>query len=223
MAAGLLLALAASGIAATAGAQAVRALAWDDLRPVLDPVEDPFAALSDEQHDALAALVRGRVLEARGFPVGDEGHRRRAEIERRLRSQGLDVEALLARREAIIAQRSAAAQTAVPALDGASVRLSGYLLPVTAGALGVTEFLLVPWAGACSHTPPPPANQVIRVRPQRPYPARQDYEAVEVGGTMRVAVGDLDVHALDGVVRVRSTYAVDAASVRKIDDAGAAR
>lgn len=80
MAAGLLLALAASGIAATAGARAVRALAWDDLRPVLDPVEDPFAALSDEQHDALAALVRGRVLEARGFPVGDEGHRRRAEV-----------------------------------------------------------------------------------------------------------------------------------------------
>jgi NAD(P)-dependent dehydrogenase (short-subunit alcohol dehydrogenase family) len=57
MAAGLLLALAVSGVAAPAGAQAVRALAWDDLRPALDPVEDPFAALSDEQKTALTTTI----------------------------------------------------------------------------------------------------------------------------------------------------------------------
>jgi hypothetical protein len=33
---------------------------------------------------------------------------------------------------------------------------------------GLTRFLLVPYFGACIHTPPPPANQIIDVTPGRP-------------------------------------------------------
>ena len=48
-----------------------------------------------------------------------------------------------------------------PSLDGTRVKLPGYLVPLEESAAGHTEFLLVPTAGACVHTPPPPTNQIV--------------------------------------------------------------
>jgi len=49
-------------------------------------------------------------------------------------------------------------------LDGARVRLAGFVVPLELHAEGIREFLLVPYFGACIHTPPPPANQIVHVR-----------------------------------------------------------
>ncbi len=46
----------------------------------------------------------------------------------------------------------------VKALDGADVRISGYIVPLEDGMDQATEFLLVPTNGACIHMPPPPPN-----------------------------------------------------------------
>lgn len=52
----------------------------------------------------------------------------------------------------------------VEALDGDKVRLAGYVVPLDFdGQTTLEEFLLVPYYGACIHTPPPPANQVVHV------------------------------------------------------------
>ncbi len=50
------------------------------------------------------------------------------------------------------------------AVDGKRVRVPGYMVPLDDSALGVTEFILVPYYGACIHTPPPPPNQMVYVR-----------------------------------------------------------
>ena len=55
---------------------------------------------------------------------------RQAELAQQLESQGVAVEPLLAQRDAIIEQRRRFAEAGVVALDGATVQLSGYLLPV---------------------------------------------------------------------------------------------
>ena len=61
-------------------------------------------------------------------------------------------------------QQSAAAPV-VPALDGQRVKLPGYIVPLDMADDGkVTEFLLVPYFGACIHVPPPPSNQIVLVR-----------------------------------------------------------
>ncbi len=53
----------------------------------------------------------------------------------------------------------------VPALNGQQVKLPGYIVPLEVGDDGkVTQFLLVPYFGACIHVPPPPANQIVFVR-----------------------------------------------------------
>ena len=49
-------------------------------------------------------------------------------------------------------------------LDGLRVLLPGFVVPLELADNGkVTEFLLVPYVGACIHYPPPPANQIVYV------------------------------------------------------------
>jgi hypothetical protein len=61
-------------------------------------------------------------------------------------------------------QQSPAAPV-VEALDGQEVKLPGYIVPLDVTEEGrVTEFLLVPYFGACIHVPPPPSNQIVHVK-----------------------------------------------------------
>lgn len=53
---------------------------------------------------------------------------------------------------------------ALKALDGKVVRIPGYMVPLEDEAEIVNEFLLVPYVGACIHTPPPPPNQIVQVK-----------------------------------------------------------
>ncbi len=51
----------------------------------------------------------------------------------------------------------------VESLDGTRVKLPGFVVPVEFDLDDVSEFLLVPYYGACIHVPPPPANQIVHV------------------------------------------------------------
>jgi len=48
-------------------------------------------------------------------------------------------------------------------LNGANIRIQGFMVPFDDDVEEVTEFLLVPQAGMCIHTPAPPPNQIIMV------------------------------------------------------------
>ena len=48
-------------------------------------------------------------------------------------------------------------------LHDQEVRIAGYVTPVGFDDENVTEFLFVPFLGACIHVPPPEANQIIHV------------------------------------------------------------
>ena len=48
-------------------------------------------------------------------------------------------------------------------MDGSLIRLAGFIAPLEYSDELITEFLLVPYFGACIHVPPPPANQTILV------------------------------------------------------------
>ncbi len=75
----------------------------------------------------------------------------------------------------------------VAALDGRSIKLPGYLVPLDESKAGITEFLLVPYFGACIHTPPPPANQIVLVLPATPLQGYRTMDTVWVRGTLRTA------------------------------------
>ena len=76
-----------------------------------------------------------------------------------------------------------------PSLNGSRIKLPGYLVPLEEGPAGLTEFLLVPYFGACIHTPPPPANQIVWVLSAKPAPGLRSMDTVWVSGTLRTTRG----------------------------------
>lgn len=48
-------------------------------------------------------------------------------------------------------------------LAGLRVRMPGYVVPLDTWEGKMKEFLIVPYFGACIHSPPPPANQIVHV------------------------------------------------------------
>lgn len=70
-------------------------------------------------------------------------------------------------------------------LNGAYIKMPGFIIPFDVSAEGVTKFMLVPYVGACLHTPPPPANQLVMVNATKPWPGDKLWDPVWVTGTMR--------------------------------------
>lgn len=73
------------------------------------------------------------------------------------------------------------------ALDGKAAKLSGFVVPLDASQDGIREFLLVPYFGACIHTPPPPANQIVHVIAPAPVKGLHAMDTVYVSGTLKAA------------------------------------
>ena len=78
----------------------------------------------------------------------------------------------------------------VSALNGAAIRLPGFVVPIEQSKDGISEFLLVPYHGACIHTPPPPANQIVHVVAKAPLKNIQSMSAVWVSGVLRTVRKD---------------------------------
>lgn len=78
-------------------------------------------------------------------------------------------------------------------LDGKAVRLPGYILPLDISAAGVTDFILVPYVGACIHVPPPPPNQLVGVRTPSPWPADSLWDPVWVSGSLSARLQSTEI------------------------------
>ncbi|MEM9270401.1 MAG: DUF3299 domain-containing protein [Pseudomonadota bacterium] len=79
------------------------------------------------------------------------------------------------------------------ALNGAYIRMPGYVIPLEMDARGVTEFILVPYVGACIHVPPPPPNQLVYVKTKEPWPSETLWDAVWVVGELSTSFRDTDI------------------------------
>ena len=49
-------------------------------------------------------------------------------------------------------------------INGKKVKLPGFIAPLENDNGKVSEFLLVPYFGACIHVPPPPVNQTVMIK-----------------------------------------------------------
>jgi len=74
----------------------------------------------------------------------------------------------------------------VESLNGEKIRIPGYVVPLDFSAKSEhTEFLLVPYFGACLHTPPPPPNQIVFVKADPAAKIPNIYDPVWLEGTMK--------------------------------------
>lgn len=76
----------------------------------------------------------------------------------------------------------------VDSLNGKQVKIPGFIVPLDGENEAISEFLLVPYFGACIHVPPPPANQIVHVKFSSAIPIDNIYDAVWVTGTLSTQV-----------------------------------
>lgn len=73
----------------------------------------------------------------------------------------------------------------VDSLDGQRVKIPGYVVPLDFdGQSKMKEFLLVPYYGACIHTPPPPANQIVHANAEEAIVFEDTYLPIWAIGTL---------------------------------------
>lgn len=101
----------------------------------------------------------------------------------------------------------------VATLNGKSVRLGGYPVPLEHNAKGqVTQFFLVPYPGACIHVPPPPPNQMVLVRYPNGITLEDLYTPLWVDGQLTIQKTH---HAL-----AEAAYGLNATHIQSIGEEG---
>ena len=94
--------------------------------------------------------------------------------------------------------------------------MSGFMLALEFDNGLVTEFLLVPTMGACSHKPVPPANQIIYVKAKEAIEAGSPYMPIKVTGTLRITPQEKDLYLVDGQKNIEMSYTLEDTLVEPI-------
>jgi len=82
----------------------------------------------------------------------------------------------------------------VPELEGRNIRIPAYIVPIEfSDDHFYKEFLLVPYMGACIHTPPPPPNQIIYVKTDKPVRIDDIWAPVYADGILKTQKHENDV------------------------------
>lgn len=181
--------------------------------------EDPFRDLSTRHLSALATYVRLKArLETTKVPDKDRPglEARLSQKQRTLEEAGVNIKELLAERDAVTQRRRAAATATNPALDGARIRIGGYLIPVPTTENGKHIAYLVPERGMCSHTPAPPPNQLIRLELEQPIENASLYAPTGLLGTLHAREIKQEAYIVDGQVTLWSAWTMIVASAKTV-------
>ncbi|WP_432455432.1 DUF3299 domain-containing protein [Agarivorans sp. QJM3NY_29] len=78
------------------------------------------------------------------------------------------------------------------ALDGKTLRIPGFIVPLESDGELIKAFLLVPYFGACLHYPPPPPNQIVYVTYKQGVQLEDIWDPVWVEGTIHTKIQDVE-------------------------------
>ena len=194
-------------------AESPRELQWEDLAVNQSAPENPFQKLSKEQLEAVLDVAFVVDRKALNMDISASAIASERAARARLEKAGVDVDALLASRKEIAEKQRAIGRAVNTTLDGALARLPGYLLPLEFSGTQVSEFLLVPWVGACIHTPPPPPNQIVHVKLDQPFEFKHAFDAVWVIGRIATKEAKKSVYITDGSADISVGYSMHASKV----------
>jgi hypothetical protein len=203
---------------ANAFSQGVTRLTWEMLIPPTEALTFSLNELPLDQQQALSDVIYWK-----GHPTGElseeyalqrEEARKRVDAAReKLAKQGVNLDRLYEQYVAWATEVERRGTLTDEKYDGERVAIAGYLLPLDFDPAGTTEFLLVPYFGACIHEPPPPPNQVIYLKSSAPYAPAALFEGVMITGTMRVRSEKKELFFMDGSDEVASGYLLEGESI----------
>lgn len=209
-------------------------LGWQDLAPPWDDTADPLQKLRQDLQADFYDLMWARSiideLKASGSTesstpdVGARPDDVMAEMEAiegkaraGLEAAGMDIAALVAEAEAFDRMLAVYNATLVDALDGRDVEIPGYALPLEYAGTEISEFLLVPYVGACIHVPPPPPNQIVHVRFPEGFESTGLFTPVLVAGRIAAGHSSRSLSYVDGSADIAFGYSLDATAIEVYD------
>lgn len=198
------------GFTSLVQAEAPLPITWQDLQGQVAPYVDPFADLTDEQLYNLS--VHGRIEQMKKlFPteITEEMIKEGEDAKAKLIEDKIDIDYMFEQREIIIEKRQKAALVTNDLLADKKIRMAGYMLALEFDDGLVTEFLLVPTIGACSHKPVPSSNQIIFVKADKPIAAGSPYMPINVTGTLRISQQTKDLYLVDGQKNIQMSYSLE--------------
>lgn len=185
-------------------AHAAETLSWDSLRP------------QNAQRQSLSPSDKALVTEIYVYevaqqsrklsPMEHDGYIKRIELAEK---RGLNVRQAL---DEVVSGKGQA-NAIIADLEVNDMKLSGFLVPLEMEGLVGTQFILVPTAGACIHTPPPPANQTILVDFPDGYEMQSLYTPVWVEGDIKAGGVSASVALSDGNQNIEIGYVIDASDI----------
>ena len=161
----------AAMLAATKASAAPEEIEFSDLADPLAVVfDDPYRDMGFQLLNELKLILQVDERLSQDDLAEDERARleaRRTAAKDMLEINGYDIDELIAQRWEVAKKRKAALMATNPALDKVEVTLSGYLIPAPQAPDGTYYGYLVSQVGMCSHLPPPPPNELVRVKVER--------------------------------------------------------
>lgn len=196
--------------------QAAEKISWENLSPPIDRTLNPLSNLTIDQKMDFEDVFWTENLKQQGRPTSRSIEELAQKSRQKLKEQGLNVDELI---QKTIKYQDMLVQNqgmTVPSLNGKMVQIPGYVLPLESEGNKVTEFLLVPYVGACIHTPPPPSNQIVHVKSLDGIQVNGLFSAVWVTGQISIEKKMQSIEMSDGQSKFEVGYAIQAVSVDPI-------
>lgn len=206
---GLLVAVA---LAVPAWASPVQEIEWEDLSPPWNGPPNPIDELTPDQQKVFYDYLYARDL-AKFQESQDDFRVTERHAMSIMRRKGVDADALMAKVEAYDREIEAHYEMLVEGLNGKTVKLAGYALPLDYQGTTIKEFLLVPYIGACIHTPPPPTNQIVHVQAAEGFESDEPFTPVWVTGRMSTTQSTQSLSFVDGTSDISVGYRLDASLI----------
>ena len=191
-------------------ALALETIGWEGLVPPLDESLNPYLRLSEEQQGSLYDLWMVRQGEIGGSKALEDLEKKALD---NLAASGIDADIVLRELNVFLATAEENNSKLVQGLNGKDVRIPGYVLPTEFSGDKVVEFLLVPYVGACVHSPAPPANQMVHVMVDEGFASEGMFAPVWVTGKINTSMSTQSISLTDGTTEVEAGYQIKASDI----------
>lgn len=200
----------------SAKGQEAQKLTWSDLIVHVN-FDDPFKKLDSEQLYNLSQVAKIRAKEEQAeSELNNYDKAKKDSLEKWLLTENINIDSLLAIRYQIAELRKQQQEAVNTSLNNTKVTIGGYLLPLNFVDNKVSEFLLVPWVGACIHTPPPPKNQLIYFKSKEGIELHSRFQAVRVEGVITTNNKTSTLFLVDGSDEINSGYSIMHAKIKEL-------
>ena len=183
-------------------------VSWDELAAleILEDSQRSNMSLSQKEDLRTVMLLQEAIK---------SGHYAQTEIEngskalKRLQNAGFNVQKLL-NDEMKVSKDINGEKTQINwNIINKKVLIDGYILPLVWKNETVIEFLIVPWVGACIHTPAPQSNQIIHVLYPSGLNIQKQYQSFRLSGVLKHRPAEHELFLIDGSRHISASYALE--------------